>query len=61
MTISVLAKLARAGRWNGDEVVVAYVTGHGLKTADVLATANGHSRRVEIEPTLKSFREVVKI
>jgi threonine synthase len=61
VTIGVLAKLARAGRWNGDEVVVAYVTGHGLKTADVLETANGHSRRVEIEPTLKSFREKVNI
>jgi threonine synthase len=61
VTIGVLAKLARAGRWNGDEVVVAYVTGHGLKTADVLASANGHARRVEIEPTLKSFREKVTI
>jgi threonine synthase len=61
VTIGVLAKLARAGRWNGDEVVVAYVTGHGLKTADVLASANGHARRVEIDPTLKSFREKVKI
>jgi threonine synthase len=27
----------RAGRWSGDEVVVAYVTGHGLKTADVVS------------------------
>jgi threonine synthase len=41
--------------------VVAYVTGHGLKTADVLASANGHAQRVEIDPTLKSFREMVKI
>jgi len=61
VTIGVLAKLARAGRWNGDETVVAYVTGHGLKTADVLASANGHARRVEIDPTLKSFRENVTI
>jgi threonine synthase len=61
VTIGVLTKLARAGRWRGDEVVVAYVTGHGLKTADVLASANGHGRRVEIEPTLKSFREKVTI
>src|SRR5256885_16389076 len=56
-----LAKLARAGRWKGDEVVVAYVTGHGLKTADVLASVNGHAKRVEIEPTMKSFREKVSI
>jgi threonine synthase len=61
VTIGVLKKLAKAGRWNGEEVVVAYVTGHGLKTADVLASANGHAKRVEIEPTLKSFREMVKI
>jgi threonine synthase len=61
VTIGVLAKLARSGRWKGDEVVVAYVTGHGLKTADVLASANGHSKRVEIEPTLRSFREKVNI
>ena len=61
VTIGVLAKLARAGRWRGDETVVAYVTGHGLKTADVLASVDGHARRVEIEPTLKSFREKVNI
>jgi threonine synthase len=61
VTIGVLAKLARAGRWKGDEVVVAYVTGHGLKTADVLASVDGQARRVEIEPTLKSFREKVNI
>ncbi|MGA8924032.1 MAG: threonine synthase, partial [Candidatus Dormiibacterota bacterium] len=61
VTIGVLAKLARAGRWKGDEVVVAYVTGHGLKTADVLTSANGHSKRTEIDPTLKSFREMVNI
>src|SRR5205807_5024889 len=39
VTIGVLAKLARAGRWKGNEVVVAYVTGHGLKTADVIAAS----------------------
>src|SRR6202166_918793 len=61
VTIGVLAKLARAGRWKGGEVVVAYVTGHGLKTADVLASVDGHAKRVEIEPTLKSFREKVNI
>ena len=61
VTIGVLSKLARAGRWQGDEVVVAYVTGHGLKTADVLISANGHARRVEIEPTMKSFREKVSL
>jgi threonine synthase len=61
VTIGVLAKLARAGRWKGDEVIVAYITGHGLKTADVLADAGGDHQRVEIDPTLKSFREKVNI
>lgn len=56
VTIGVLAKLARAGRWEGDEVVVAYVTGHGLKTADAVSDG-GSARRMEIEPTLRSFRE----
>jgi threonine synthase len=60
VTIGVLAKLARAGRWNGDEVVVAYVTGHGLKTADVVS-GEGFARRMEIEPTLRSFREKVSV
>src|SRR5207302_4882713 len=51
VTVGVLAKLARAGRWNGDEVVVAYITGHGLKTADALGDAIP-GRRVEIDPTV---------
>ena len=42
-------------------MVVAYVTGHGLKTADVMTSVNGHANRVEIEPTMKSFREKVTI
>ena len=59
VTIGVLAKLARAGRWDGDETVVAYVTGHGLKTADVIGLPDGN--RVEIDPSLKSFRELVNV
>jgi threonine synthase len=60
VTLGVLAKLARAGRWNGDEVIVAYLTGHGLKTADALNGSAG-GPRVEIDPTLKSFREMVAV
>lgn len=60
VTIGVLTKLARAGRWTGEEVVVAYVTGHGLKTADVVAD-DGTGRRVEIDPNLRSFREKVSV
>ncbi|HEY0410842.1 MAG TPA: hypothetical protein VGE42_11305, partial [Candidatus Dormibacteraeota bacterium] len=47
--------LARAGRWRGDETVVAYITGHGLKTAEVL---NGRSQLEEaIPPSVRAFRE----
>ena len=53
VTIGVLAKLARAGRWKGDEVVVAYVTGHGLKTVEALSGTVGPS--ATIPPTLDAF------
>src|ERR1700716_3245266 len=61
VTIGVLAKLARAGRWDGDGGGGASVPGHGVKPAVALASANGNARRAEIEPTLKSFREKVNI
>jgi threonine synthase len=55
VTVGVLAKLARAGRWRGDETVVAYITGHGLKTAEVL---RGRSQLEEaIPPSVRAFRE----
>jgi threonine synthase len=55
VTVGVLAKLARAGRWRGDETVVAYITGHGLKTAEVL---NGRTQLEEaIPPSVRAFRE----
>ncbi|MGH7877817.1 MAG: threonine synthase [Candidatus Dormibacteraceae bacterium] len=57
VTIGVLVKLARAGRWRGDETIVAYVTGHGLKTAEVVGRPV--RARAEIDPTLRSFREGV--
>ncbi|MBV8195307.1 MAG: threonine synthase [Candidatus Dormibacteraeota bacterium] len=53
VTVAVLRKLARANRWGTNEIVVAYITGQGLKTADAFAG------RVEIDPpltpTLRSF------
>ncbi|HZS13634.1 MAG TPA: threonine synthase [Candidatus Dormibacteraeota bacterium] len=55
VTVAVLAKLARAGRWRGDETIAAYITGHGLKTAEVLT---GRSTLDEpIAPTVRAFRE----
>ena len=55
VTIAVLRKLARSGRWSGGETVVAYITGNGLKTADAV------SGRVALDeplaPSLRAFRE----
>ncbi|MHB8718581.1 MAG: threonine synthase [Candidatus Dormibacteria bacterium] len=44
--VATLRKLAAAGRWRGDEVIVAYITGHGLKALDAL------SGRVELDPPI---------
>jgi threonine synthase len=55
VTVAVLAKLARSGRWRGEETVVAYITGHGLKTAEVLTDRISLSE--PIPPTVRAFRE----
>lgn len=52
VTVGVLAKLAEAGQIGGDERVVAYITGEGLKTLDA---ARESFRMHEIEPTLEAF------
>jgi threonine synthase len=53
VTIGVLAKLARAGKIDPDETVVAYVTGNGLKTQEAVAD---HVRPpILIRPTLREF------
>ncbi len=53
VTIATLAKLAAAGVVRPDERVVALVTGHGLKTAEVLAGTVGPS--ATIAPTIEAF------
>ncbi|MEA2683641.1 MAG: threonine synthase [Chloroflexota bacterium] len=55
VTIGVLRKLAKAGRWKGDETVVAYVTGHGFKTIEVIPNLERHRRT--IRPSVRSFEE----
>jgi threonine synthase len=52
VTVAVLAKLARQGRWQGDETVVAYITGHGLKTLD--AVAGRHPLGEPVSPQRRS-------
>lgn len=55
VTIATLAKLAAAGVIRRDERVVAYVTGNGLKTVEVLEGRVGPIAR--IAPTLEAFAE----
>jgi threonine synthase len=55
VTVAVLTKLARSGRWKGGETVVAYITGHGLKTAEYLEGRN--QLAAPIPPTVRAFRE----
>jgi len=52
VTVAVLRKLAREGRWEGDETVAAYITGHGLKTLD--AVSGRRSIGAAIEPQRRS-------
>lgn len=53
VTIATLAKLANAGIIRRDERVVALVTGHGLKTVEVLSEIAGPT--VTIAPSLAAF------
>jgi threonine synthase len=53
VTIGVLKKLARAGKIDPDELVVAYITGNGLKTVD--AVADHLPPVLRVAPTLASF------
>ncbi len=56
-TIAVLKKLAEKGAFDKDELVVAYITGNGYKTMEVL---EGHlTKPVHIKPTLHDFKEKV--
>ncbi|MGH3442906.1 MAG: threonine synthase [Nitriliruptorales bacterium] len=55
VTIGTLAKLAREGVIGRDERVVAFVTGHGLKTLDALSGRVGPT--FTIEPSLTAFEE----
>jgi threonine synthase len=52
VTTAVLAKLAERGDIGGDERVVAYITGDGLKTLD---TVRGTFAVTEIAPSIDEF------
>jgi threonine synthase len=57
VTIATLAKLAAAGVVRRDERVVAFVTGHGLKTVEAVAGVVGPT--ATIAPTLEAFASAV--
>lgn len=55
VTISVLKKLADARVLNPDETIVAYLTGNGLKTREVVEGV-AHTR-IDTQPNLEAFQE----
>jgi threonine synthase len=57
VTIATLAKLAASGVVRRDERVVAYVTGHGLKTIDAVAPTCGPT--ATIAPTMDAFAAAI--
>ncbi|MFN3787340.1 threonine synthase [Sulfurihydrogenibium azorense] len=56
-TIAVLKKFAEAGVFDKDEVVVAYITGNGYKTMEVLE--GKLEKPIHIKPSLVEFKEKV--
>jgi threonine synthase len=59
VTVAVLRKLVRQGVIRPDDLTVAYITGHGLKTQEAVQDAVGKPTR--IQPTLASFEETLKL
>jgi threonine synthase len=59
VTIASLAKLAASGVVRRDERVVAYVTGHGLKTIEAVAPTVGPT--ATIAPTMEAFAQAVDL
>jgi threonine synthase len=59
VTIACLAKLVNEGVVRPDERVVAYVTGHGLKTVEALAGIVGPT--ATIAPTLEAFDAAIQL
>ncbi|HVE46959.1 MAG TPA: threonine synthase [Acidimicrobiales bacterium] len=59
VTIATLAKLAAAGIVRPDERVVAYVTGHGLKTIDAVSSSCGPT--ATIAPTMEAFNQAIEV
>ena len=59
VTIATLKQLAADGVIRPDERVVVYITGHGLKTLEAVASTSGPT--ATIAPTLDAFHEAFDI
>ncbi|MFQ5509274.1 MAG: threonine synthase [Leptospirillia bacterium] len=59
VTIGSLKKLAEAGTFHKDDVVVAYITGNGLKTQEAVRDSVG--KPVQITASLSAFEEQFKL
>ncbi|MGH9306614.1 MAG: threonine synthase [Acidimicrobiales bacterium] len=58
VTVATLAKLAASGVVRPDEVVTAFITGHGLKTVEAVAPVVGPT--ATIAPSLESFASAME-
>ena len=58
VTVGVLKKLAQAGMIGPDELVVAYITGNGLKTTD--AVADHLQPTLNVPPTLRAVKTALQ-
>ena len=58
VTVAVLKKLADCGKFGKDDLIVAYITGNGLKTQEAVAAHIGVP--LHIKPSLLDFQEVIK-
>jgi len=58
VVISALRKLAKSSAIKPDEVTVAYITGNGLKTQEVV---DRYVEPVFIDPTYESFQKAVSV
>ena len=56
VTVATLKKLAASGRIRPDEVTVAYITGNGYKTQEVIF--DKVKKPIVIEPSIAQFREI---
>jgi threonine synthase len=57
VTVAVLRKLAEAGVFGPDDVVVALITGAGLKTVEAVSEVGRPA--IRIRPTLRDFERQV--